>query len=169
MTVNKKHLIPLKGIIKEVIGIFSFILILSFTVNYFSPRGIPLFGEWDISTGVISADGNVNHQLDIKDAETAKKIFDNGKAVFVDARMVEIYEEGHIKGAVSIPVNSFYDIIDSFISKYPPSTLIVTYCSGRECKDSHDLAQLLIGEGFENVKVFIDGYPAWKNEGYPIE
>ncbi|MBT3312899.1 MAG: rhodanese-like domain-containing protein [Desulfobacteraceae bacterium] len=169
MTGHERHLSPFKDITKKIITLVVFTITLAFTVNYFSPRGIPVFGEWDTSIGVISPEKNVDHGLEINYVVSAKKIFDSGKAVFVDARMSELYKEGHIKGAVSIPLTIFYDIIDDFISKYPTSTLIITYCSGRECQDSHELAQLLIDEGYEKVKVFIDGYPEWKKEGYPVE
>jgi len=42
------------------------------------------------------------------------KIYDSGEAVFVDARSREDYEEGHIKGAVSLPVGQFHDFIEAF-------------------------------------------------------
>ena len=61
------------------------------------------------------------------------------------------------------------DWIKSFQKRYGRSQPIVTYCSGRTCGDSHRLAQLLFEHGFENVSVFIDGFPGWEAEGFPIE
>lgn len=58
--------------------------------------------------------------------------------------------------------------IDKFKVVYPLSAYIVTYCSGRECDDSHQLAQNFFGEGYTNISVFIDGYPGWEEAGYPI-
>ena len=46
---------------------------------------------------------------------------------------------------------------------------MITYCSGRTCEDSHNLARLLSEVGFTDVRVFIDGFPGWEAEGYPVE
>ena len=55
------------------------------------------------------------------------------------------------------------------MSKYPLSTHIVTYCSGRECEDSLELATSLIQMGYDRVNVYIDGYPVWQKKGYPVD
>ena len=143
-----------------------------FIVNYASPTGIALFGSWDTAQGVISANAKhdvVVHDREIQKVETAKAMFDQGGILFVDARPAEQFEQGHISGAISIPVRQFDACIEFLFEKYPTETPMVTYCSGRECADSHELAQLLEDAGYANVKVFIDGYPAWQGEGYPVE
>ena len=163
---------PLRDIAKELIVLLGVSIFAAFTVNFISPRGIALFGDWDTSKGVISAKSKqdvVVHDLEIADPNVAKRIYDLEKVVFVDARSEENYKEGHIKGAVSLPVDQFRKRIERFKAVYPFSTFIVTYCSGRECDDSHQLAQDLFREGYANISVFIDGYPAWKREGFPIE
>lgn len=163
---------PYKDIAKELFIIFGLAVITAFTVNSFSPKGIALFGNWDISKGVITArakDDFVFHELEIEDINMAKKIYDMGNTVFVDARFYDLYKDGHIRGAVSLPVYKFDEFIEPFISKYKTTTFIVTYCSGRECDDGHKLAQYLFEKGYQNVSVFIDGYPGWKDKGYPID
>lgn len=162
---------PIKNIAKELIVLLSISLFAAFTVNFFSPKGIALLGDWDTSKGVISAKSKedvIVHELEIGDVRTAKQIYDSGSAVFVDARAEELFEEGHIEEAVSLPVGRYDAYIDKFKVAYPLSAYIVTYCSGRECEDSHQLAQNLFGEGYANISVFIDGYPGWKEAGYPI-
>jgi rhodanese-related sulfurtransferase len=146
-------------------------VICAFTVNFFSPKGIALVGEWDTSKGVITAkakDDAVIRELEIEDPGMAKALYDKGY-IFVDARSEEVYEDGHIKGSVSMPIGQFDEMIVQFIATYSFSTPIVTYCSGRECDDSHKVAQYLKLEGYSDVHVFIDGYPVWEQEGYPIE
>lgn len=161
-----------KNTVKELLILMGIAVITAFVANYFSPAGIAFFGEWDTSKGVITAKSKqdvVVRELEIEDVFMAKKIYDTGKYIFADARDHESFEEGHIKGAVSMPVNQFDENIVSFLEKYPISTPVVTYCSGRECDDSHKLAQYFFDEGYTNVNVFTDGYPAWEAEGYPIE
>jgi len=163
---------PAKDIAKELILILGFALIAAFSANIFSPKGIALFGDWDTSKGVISAKSKedvVVHELEIEAVSTAKQLYDSRRAVFVDARSYDFFEEGHIKGAASMPVNQFDSLIGKFKEMYALSAFLVTYCSGRECDDSHKLAQKLFEAGYTDISVFIDGYPGWQAAGYPIE
>lgn len=169
---KKNSVMLIKRVIKEVIILSALAVTTAFGVNYFSPNGIALMGEWDPDRGAISARAKqdaVLHELEITDPEIAKKIYDGGTAVFVDARAADYYYEGHIKGAVSLPLGSVNDVIDTFKKNVPPRSYIITYCSGRECDDSHQLAQYLLENGYENVSVFIDGYPGWVERGYPVD
>jgi 3-mercaptopyruvate sulfurtransferase SseA len=55
----------------------------------------------------------------------AKAAFDAQQAIFVDVRSSESYEESHIPGAISIPLQ---DIADQ-LSKLDRNKLILTYCT----------------------------------------
>ncbi len=157
---------------KEIIILLVVSAALAMLINFLSPRGIALVGQWDTSQGVITASPSGTEEEkpeEINSVARAKEIFDNGNVLFVDARSQDNYEDGHIPRAVSLPVGQFDGQIESFLNQHPPDALIVTYCSGRTCEDSHNLAQLLYDVGFTNVRVFIDGFPGWKAEGYPIE
>jgi rhodanese-related sulfurtransferase len=158
--------------LKEFSVFFSLSFVIALAANAFLPGGIPLVGQWDLEKGVITADaGNdaINNDIEIDDVDVAKRIFDLGKAVFVDARPAEAFSEGHIQGAVSMPVDQFYDHIESFMSMYPENTYIVTYCSGRACTDSHELAKLFVEIGYNTISVFIDGFDGWQKNGLPID
>jgi rhodanese-related sulfurtransferase len=158
--------------VKEISILVSASIITAFVVNYFSPAGIALVGQWDTSRGVITANeksDTVLNDLEIGDVTLAKKLYDSQKFVFVDARSQDDYDEAHIKGAVSLPVGQFDEKIEEFLERFPPEKAIITYCSGRTCEDSHRLAQLLLAFGYTEINVFIDGYPGWELEGYPIE
>ena len=101
--------------------------------------------------------------------EFTKYLFDNKKAVFVDARESEEFELSHIAGAINIPFDyydEYMDVID--VLKY--DDVYIIYCSGGECSLSLDLADLFFGEkAFENVFVFEGGLPAWQDAGYSVE
>ena len=78
--------------------------------------------------------------LEIGDIALAKELYDSKKFLFVDARTREDYDDGHIKGAVSLPVGQFDEKIDVFMEQYPPEKAIVTYrflstirCADRQC------------------------------------
>jgi rhodanese-related sulfurtransferase len=146
--------------IKEIIILVAVSVALALVVNTLSPKGIGLVGQWDIAKGVISASpaGDAAGRLEeIDSVARAKDLFDKEDVLFVDARSQNDYENGHIPGAVSLPVGQFEERIESFLNRYPLAQPIVTYCSGRTCEDSHDLAQFLSDLGFTNVRIFIDG------------
>ena len=158
--------------IKEIIILVGVSVLLALVVNHLSPRGIALVGQWDTATGVIAAqaaDQNEYRIAEIDQVTEAAKIFYTGDTLFVDARSAEDYEKGHIPEAISLPVGRFDQRIESFMNQFPFDQPIVTYCSGRTCEDSHQLAELLLEAGFTEVRVFIDGFPGWEAEGYPIE
>ncbi len=158
--------------LKDVCTLLGVAISLSFFVNYVSPAGIALVGQWDQSQGAIRAKTKAEKifdELEIEDVNIGKAIFDQQRAVFADARSAEDYEEGHIKGAVSFPVGVYDLKIGEFLNRYPPARPIITYCSGRDCDDSHRLTEMLIAMGYLHVSVMIDGYPGWQKKGFPIE
>jgi len=158
--------------IKEIILLMGVSVTLALVVNYLSPRGIALMGQWDTAKGVITANPTgvaEGRPQEIDSAARAREVFDKGDVLFVDARSSDSYEDGHISGAISLPVGQFDERIESFLNQHAPDTFIVTYCSGRTCEDSHNLAQFLSDAGFTDVRIFIDGFPGWEAEGYPIE
>lgn len=158
--------------VREIIYLLSAAILLAFAVNSLSPNGIALIGSWDTKEGVISARSKADvvvHDIEIRTVAEAKEIYDSGEAVFVDARNSDVFLQGAIKGAVSLSVYEYYEQIEAFISKFPFEQKLVTYCSGRECDESHKLAAYLKAEGYSDIRVFIDGYPAWEQEGLPVE
>jgi len=161
-----------RQIVQEIGILIGIAIIIAFLINSLSPRGIALIGQWDVDQGVITAkarDDSVQPEFEIQHIQEAKALYDSGELLFIDARVEEDYAEGHILEAVSLPVNHFDDLIDDFFSNYSMETAIVTYCSGRECDDSHLLAEYLRDVGYLDVRVFIDGFPAWKEAGFPID
>ena len=100
-----------------------------------SPSGIPLFGQWDISKGVARADKNNpydNSIIEIDSVSAAKKIYDIGKALFVDARSADSYAEGHVKGAISFPVGE------------PCQTILSPWIFGLESKSELSVTWIVV-------------------------
>lgn len=157
---------------KEIGIILGLSIAAAFAVNLLSPAGIALVGQWDTARGVVTANAQndiVIEGIAIGTVDLARKLYDSGDYIFVDARSPEDYDQGHIKDAVSLPVGRFEDKIEAFLEHYPPEVSIVTYCSGRTCMDSHHLAEFLLEFGYDKINVFIDGFPGWKTAGHPIE
>ena len=99
--------------------IFILMAILGLTISACSPVTItqpaPVFGEPQIPESEVP-------RVSLEDAKAA---FDNGSAVFVDARSAASYEESHIPGALSIPASE----IQSRLGELDPTKWIITYCT----------------------------------------
>ncbi len=139
--------------------------------NWLSPSGIPLEGRPESAGGALSAmqaGKTGGPDTEIGSVAEALAAFERGEAVFVDARPASAFAEGHIPGAVSLPVREFDDRIEAFWKQTPTDKRIVTYCSGRTCQDSHRLARLLEQVGYKRVRIFVDGYSGWVSAGHPV-
>ena len=93
------------------------------------------------------------------------------KSLYIDARRSDAYTDGHIAGARSMPV--WEADIDERVKALYSEGLdqekpIVIYCGGGHCEDSHMLAQKMWGLSFNNVLVYKDGFPDWKQRGAPV-
>jgi len=117
---------------------------------------------------------NVGQSPSEIDLTTALSIFEKGKdlTVWIDARTEDLYEEGHIPGAVLL---DFYDQqpylndIEALIEDRQPISLIL-YCKGKDCHDSHLLAESLSFHGHGNIFVYTGGWSEWHEDfDLPIE
>jgi rhodanese-related sulfurtransferase len=104
--------------------------------------------------------------------EEAKRQWDLG-VQFFDARVIEEYQQGHVKGAVLVDPTDDAVVkstkVPDFLKKFNPIYPVVVYCNGGECDSSQLVGIRLRQFGFVDVKVFEEGYPAWKAKGYPVE
>lgn len=83
--------------------------------------------------------------------------------VMLDVRTVEEYNEGHIKGAVLIPVQ----VLAERLAEVPKNKQVYIYChSGVR---SARASKLLAKHGFTNIENVVGGFEAWKAAGYPVE
>lgn len=84
-------------------------------------------------------------------------------ALLMDARPRKKYLAETIPGSLSM-----YDMeIDRLSSRFPvdKSEPIIAYCGGYHCDKSHTVANVLIAQGYKDVRVFAAGLPAWKKAG----
>ena len=86
-----------------------------------------------------------------------------GTAVVIDARPGVEYRQGHIAGALSIPV----DELAQRLNELPEDREIVAYCRGPYCVYADESVQLLRSHGI-NAARLEDGFPEWAAAGLPI-
>lgn len=98
------------------------------------------------------------------DSQEALAAFEAGHP-FLDARRSADFENGHIKGAHSLPV--WESDLESHIIQFEasvnpePGAALILYCNGQSCDDSHLLAAKLRLRGYRNLLIYRDGYPDW--------
>jgi len=90
-------------------------------------------------------------------------------AVLIDARSPELFAEGHLPGARSLPLAEMTSGLEVLRRDVPLNAVIVTYCNGFGCPDSFDLGVALLQAGWRDVRVFEGGFPEWRDAGLPVE
>ena len=101
------------------------------------------------------------------DAAKAKQLFDN-EALFVDTRKDKDWDAGRVPGAEHLDVKKALTA-DSLAAVAGKDEAIVMYCNGHNCMRSSKASAMAVEWGFSKVYYFRDGFPAWKDAGYPTE
>jgi len=81
--------------------------------------------------------------------EEAIELYDKGQAVIIDVRTQEEYEQGHVQGAVNIPVNEILEKINNV--EKDKNKVIIVYC--KTGKRSRIAKKLLEEEGYTNMYI----------------
>jgi rhodanese-related sulfurtransferase len=68
---------------------------------------------------------------------------------------------------VNFPANDFDLYYPRLADALRRAKAIVIYCDGIECGATEKLAGLLEKKGFGNLYLFVEGWPAWEQAGYP--
>ena len=145
---------------------FTFIAaILGLIVNQVRSDSIPLLGDWSPEARIALKFGK---KILIPFDEAKDKFFTGG-VVFIDARPLELYQEGHIQGALNLPLAEFDERMEKVLMDLPEEALIVTYCDGEDCDLGAELALKLKEIGYENVRVLHNGWTVWKSYQLPIQ
>jgi rhodanese-related sulfurtransferase len=93
----------------------------------------------------------------------ASAVYDAGEAVFVDVREQDEWDEGHMPGAIHIPLGE----LSNRGSELPADRRIITVChSGQRSLYAVDLLQAL---GYGDVKSMAGGMVEWAGSGRPVE
>ncbi|MDP1831599.1 MAG: rhodanese-like domain-containing protein [Geothrix sp.] len=91
---------------------------------------------------------------------------EKGKYFLYDSRPAPRFMEGAIPTAVNLPFPAF----DKNVDKLPAdkNALVIFYCGGKTCNMSPGSMTKAKKLGYANVKVFVDGLPAWTKKHYGV-
>ena len=100
--------------------------------------------------------------LSVGDVEKMAAAVEAGATV-IDVREESEFAEGHIAGAINIPVRTLGQNLDQIPTDGP----VIIYCaSGHRAAMATAALHVM---GFDNVRVFTAGYGAWEAAGEPTE
>jgi len=98
------------------------------------------------------------------DREELARRLDAGTVVLIDVRPVEEFEQGHIAGAVSVPITE----IKSWARDHAPRRKqIVAYCRGPYCVYARQAVAELRKQGRRAMPLG-DGVTEWRTAGYHV-
>lgn len=122
------------------------------------------FSNWiviGIASVALLLAGCTQSDLASVSAKEAATMFAEQKAIIVDVREDSEWNEGHIAGAIHIPLAQVESRLSELV-QYKDSTVIVQCHSG---KRSAKAAGLLQGAGFSKVYNLAGGIMAWDTSG----
>lgn len=155
----------MKGSLLQAIGIIIISGMLGIAVNVFRADGIPVVERWQEKV----LNEQVTGGLPVISVKQAKKAYESGEALFVDARDPDFYKLGHIPGAVSLPVRNFDLVFPNIRERLLAAPRIITYCDTANCETSVELSEKLLFAGLARVEIFTGGIQQWKAERQPVE
>lgn len=139
--------------------------ILGLSCNHVRTNCLPLVGDWSPEARLVTESGD-SLVISFQDAEA---MYFANSAIFLDARPPDLYEEGHIAGALNLPWDEFDTRFQEILQNYSPETNFITYCDGEGCGLSRELAQAMSALGYSNVKVLVNGWTLWQNHNLPVD
>ena len=102
--------------------------------------------------------------------QQAYALHQQGETIFIDARPPAEYRELHIEGAINLSADELNVIKDTELYKrLNPKRTMIVYCAHEDCHASLQVAELLQNRGFSQVVVFLGGFRAWDEAGYPVD
>ncbi len=87
----------------------------------------------------------------------------DGLVTVLDVRPAEEYAQGHIPGALNVPL----DNLKSRLRSLPANQEVIAYCRGPWCVLSFEAVRMLREAGF-TARRLQDGLPEWRRAGHPM-
>lgn len=132
--------------------------------NFIAEKPLPLFkalAKPDPVAGAVS--------FAEVDADFVRQLSVDPNTVLIDARLPELFNRGHIPGAVNLPLSRFDDFIVEWMERLRSARQLIVYCSGRSCNDSYELARRLLEKGFKDLFLYSSGMEDWLEKGNVVD
>lgn len=148
----------------ELLALLALACVLALSVNKLRPEGIPWREDWTAKKFASATKSGGRILLDL--ALAAQQ---SDSALFIDARLFEDYELGHIPGAQSLPFDPVSKTLEAQVKELPKDRPLILYCSGVSCSMAEELAEYIRDFGYKNALIMVEGFEGWSGAGYPIQ
>ena len=139
-------------------------LLFGLTANFFAARPLPLFrAPAEAGPAVPEV-----HFSEV-DADFVLGIGADSGTLLLDARAADAFRQGHIPGAVSLPLAAFARVFPGLARRLRDARMLVVYCSGPNCNDSRDLALRLWEKGLKYLLLYKGGMEDWNEKGHVLD
>lgn len=98
--------------------------------------------------------------------ELIKMVSTGQKFKLVDVLDKEHYQEEHIRGAISLPLNEIEERANKLLEE---GEVIVVYCASFQCQASTKAAEKLSSLGYKHVLDYKGGLKDYKEANLPLE
>ena len=95
--------------------------------------------------------------------------FQQGQALFIDARPTDEFNELHVPKSLNIPPDMAEAGLAEPVAGLAKDREIVVYCGQVSCDLALKVAEKLQALGFTRVTAYIGGFRAWDEAGYPAD
>ncbi len=95
--------------------------------------------------------------------------FQQGQALFIDARPAEEFAELHVPKALNITPDMMAAGVAEKVAGLAKDREIVVYCGQVSCDLALKVAEKLQALGFTRVTAYVGGFRAWDEAGYPAD
>ena len=99
----------------------------------------------------------------------AYALFQQGQALFVDARPADEFNELHVPKSLNIPPDLVAAGVAEKVADLARDREIVVYCGQANCDLALKVAEKLQTLGFTRVTAYVGGFRAWDEAGYPAD
>jgi rhodanese-related sulfurtransferase len=80
----------------------------------------------------------------------------------VDARLPSDFEAGHLKGAISVPVNASREACEKAMGGVPKEYRVVVYSHSNGCPFGENVAKMLLSLGYHKLALYKGGWIEWE-------
>jgi rhodanese-related sulfurtransferase len=99
----------------------------------------------------------------------AYAMFQQGQALFLDARPPDEFNELHVPKSLNITPDMMAAGMAGKVAGLARDREIVVYCGQVSCDLALKVAEKLQSLGFTRVTAFVGGFRAWDEAGYPAD
>jgi rhodanese-related sulfurtransferase len=101
--------------------------------------------------------------IPIIDRQDLQPLFNRSDVTIIDSRIPMNYHEGHLPGAINLPVNAGFQQRRGFCKEISLENQIVVYCQSANCTWADAIAGDLYHRGYRNISIYRNGWYGWVN------